>query len=154
MLFFKTTNQGTLETSAGTIDMCWIDEPCPQQLFGELVKIISEQRTDDYDDDPHWWGDVLVLRKLTETKPPKIKDIHAAVTVQNCTPEGCNSLMTQEDIDKLSDTYLSIDRAARLEGSWDLGAPMDGQIFEQFGEQHISDAPMSPRLGTMSFPLE
>ena len=37
MMFFKTANQGTLGAASGTIDICWVDEPCPQSLFGELV---------------------------------------------------------------------------------------------------------------------
>ena len=153
MLFFKTANQGTLGASAGTIDMCWIDEPCPQTLFGELVaRLFRNQGRMIMTMTPIGGGDLSWLRRLTETNPPKVLDIHAPVTVQNCTPEQCPPLMSQESIDRLSETYLSIDRAARLEGSWDLGAPMDGQIFEQFGEQHISDAPC-PKTGEFVFSI-
>ena len=153
MLFFKTANQGTLGAASGTIDICWVDEPCPQQLFGELVaRLFRNQGRMIITMTPIGGGDLTWLRKLTETKPPKIKDIHAAVTVQNCTPLDCSPMMSQESIDRLADTYLSIDRAARLEGSWDLGAPMDGVIFENFGEQHISDAPC-PKDGDFVFSI-
>ena len=97
-------------------------------------------------------GDLSWLRRLTETNPPKVLDIHAPLTVKNTTPLNCRPLLSQGDIDRLGEQYLSIDRAARLEGSWDLGAPMDGQIFEQFGEQHISDTPC-PKAGDYTFSI-
>ena len=64
-------------------------------------------------------GDLTWLKKLTETKPPRVKDIHAPLTVENTTPIDLDgtpleSLLLQTDIDRIADTYLSIDRAARL----------------------------------------
>lgn len=97
-------------------------------------------------------GDLTWLRRLTESKPPKVLDIHAPLSVANTTPLNCAPLLQEADIERLSDQYLSIDRAARLEGSWELGVPMDGQIFEQFGEQHISDAPC-PQAGDYVFSI-
>jgi len=31
-------------------------------------------------------GDLTWLKKLTETKPPRVKDIHAPLSVENTTP--------------------------------------------------------------------
>jgi phage terminase large subunit-like protein len=147
MLYFKTANQGTLGASAGTIDYCWIDEPCPQSLFGELAaRLLRKRGRMLMTMTPIGGGDLTWLKRLTETKPPRIRDIHAALTVENTTPMDLDGtllepLLQQADIDRIADTYLSIDRAARLEGSWDVGVPLDGRIFEHFGENHISDAP-------------
>ena len=153
MLFFKTANQGPLGASAGTIDICWIDEPCPQQLFGELVaRLFRNRGRMIMTMPPIGGGDLTWLRRLTESKPPKVLDIHAPLSVANTTPLNCAPLRQEADIERLSDQYLSIDRAARLEGSWELGVPMDGQIFEQFGEQHISDAPC-PQAGDYVFSI-
>ncbi len=153
MLFFKTAQQGTLGAASGTIDFCWVDEPCPQKLFGELVaRLFRNKGRMVMTMTPIGGGDLSWLRKLTESKPPRVRDIHAPLTVANTTPLNCRALLTQGDIDRLSDQYLSIDRAARLEGSWDLGVPMDGQIFEQFGEQHISDNPC-PKTGDYVFSI-
>lgn len=153
MLFFKTANQGTLGASAGTIDICWVDEPCPQQLFGELVaRLFRNKGRMIMTMTPIGGGDLSWLRRLTESKPPKVLDIHAPLTVANTTPLDCLPLLTESDIERLGEQYLSIDRAARLEGSWDLGAPMEGQIFEQFGEQHISDSPC-PKTGDYTFSI-
>lgn len=142
MLFFKTANQGTLGAASGTINFCWCDEPCPQSLFGELAaRLLRNRGRMLMTMTPIGGGDLTWLKRLTETKPPRVRDIHAPLTVENTTPEGCDALLTQEDIDRIGDTYLSIDRAARLEGSWDVGVPLDGRIFEHFGENHISDSP-------------
>jgi len=142
MLFFKTANQGTLGAASGTISFCWVDEPCPQALFGELAaRLLRNRGRMLMTMTPIGGGDLTWLKKLTETNPPKVRDIHAPLSVANTTPLGCSPLLSQEDVDRVADTYLSIDKGARFEASWDIGVPMDGRIFEHFGEQHISDAP-------------
>ena len=147
MLYFKTANQGTLGASAGTIDYCWIDEPCPQALFGELAaRLLRKRGRMLMTMTPIGGGDLTWLKRLTETKPPRVRDIHAPLTVENTTPMDLDGtllepLLLQADIDRIADTYLSIDKSARLLGSWDVGVPMDGRIFEHFGENHISDSP-------------
>jgi len=142
MLFFKTANQGTLGAASGTIHFAWLDEPCPQALFGEIAaRLLRNRGRMLMTMTPIGGGDLTWLKNLTETKPPKVRDIHAPLSVENTTPLGCAPLLSQADVDRVADTYLSIDRAARLEASWDIGVPLDGRIFEHFGEQHISDSP-------------
>jgi len=142
MLFFKTANQGTLGAASGTIHFAWLDEPCPQALFGEIAaRLLRNRGRMLMTMTPIGGGDLTWLKNLTETKPPKVRDIHAPLSVENTTPLGCSPLLSQADVDRVADTYLSIDRAARLEASWDIGVPLDGRIFEHFGEQHISDSP-------------
>ena len=147
MLFFKTANQGTLGAASGTINFCWVDEPCPQALFGELAaRLLRSRGRMLMTMTPIGGGDLTWLKKLTEMNPPRVQDIHAPLSVENTTPVDTDgtpldALLLQEDVDRIADTYLSIDRGARLEGSWDVGVPMDGRIFEFFGEDHISDTP-------------
>ena len=160
MMFFKTANQGTLGAASGTIDICWIDEPCPQTLFGELVaRLLRKNGRMIMTMTPVGGGDLTWLKNMTESKPPKIRDIHAALTVENTTPidfDGTElgALLTQADIDRVADTYLSIDRGARLMGSWDVGVPMDGRIFEHFGDNCISDAPCPQGEYTFSIGID
>ena len=147
MLFFKTANQGTLGAASGTISWAWCDEPIPQTLFGEVAaRLLRKRGRMLLTMTPIGGGDLTWLKNLTETKPPKVKDIHAALSVENTTPIDLDGtklepLLTETDVNRVADTYLSIDRGARLEGSWDVGVPLDGRIFEHFNENCISDSP-------------
>ena len=64
-------------------------------------------------------GDLTWLKKLTEMNPPRVQDIHAPLSVENTTPINLDGsplepLLLQEDVDRIADTYLSIDKSARL----------------------------------------
>ena len=67
MLFFKTANQGTLGAASGTIDLCWVDEPCPQALFGELAaRLLRNRGRMLMTMTPIGGGDLTWLKKLTD----------------------------------------------------------------------------------------
>jgi len=60
----------------------------------------------------------------------------APLNLANVTPLGGRPLLTQDEIDRVASTYLPIDRAARLEGSWEVGIT-EGRVFDHFKEEHI-----------------
>jgi phage terminase large subunit-like protein len=137
----KTTNQGSLGVASGTIDFCWIDEPPPAVLFGELAARLLRKRGRMVITMTPIGQDCTYLRQMCEAK--KIHDIQASLSLENVTPLGCRPLLNQSDIDRIADTYLPLDRQARLEGSWEAGRP-DGLVFEAFSEDMITDAPCPP----------
>jgi phage terminase large subunit-like protein len=136
IVYFKTTGQGTLGVASGTVDFVWVDEPPPPDIWGELKARTTRTR-----------GEMLLtltpigapVDYLKEMVKDGIISEHVGVmSVENCTPEGCKSMMTQEEIDALARSYLSIDREARMSGDWDGGVP-EGRIFDAFTEEMISD---------------
>ena len=77
------------------------------------------------------------LKQMVEDKI--ISEHVGVMSVENCWPEGFKTpLLSQADIDALSRSYLSLDREARLNGSWDAGIP-EGRIFDAFTDEMISD---------------
>lgn len=136
IVYFKTTGQGTQGIMSGTVDMVWIDEPPPPELWGELKARITRTR-----------GQMLLtltpigvpidyLREMVEKK--LISEHVGVMSVENCTPLGLKTpMLNQDDIDNLARGYLAIDRAARMNGDWDGGVP-EGRIFDDFSDDHIS----------------
>ena len=138
---FKTTNQGTLGLSAGTIDFVWIDEPAPPHLFGEIKSRITRTR-----------GSILLTMTpigapvdyLKQLVKDKIISEHVGVmNVENTTPINCRPLMTEAEVEQLRLSFLPLDRDARMNGSWEAGIP-EGRIFDHFTEDLISDLKPNP----------
>ncbi len=132
----KTTNQGTLGLASGTVDYVWVDEPPPPDVLNELLGRLVRTRGR--------MGITMTpigipcdhIKQLVESRI--ISDHPAPLNLENVTPAGCEALMTQQEIDDVAAAYLPIDRAARMEGSWEAGIP-EGRIFEHFKEELISD---------------
>ena len=74
----------------------------------------------------------------------------AHLTVDAPTPIGLPKgfLLSQEQIDKITEAYLPYDREARINGSFDV-API-GVVFENFEQEMISSQPV-PRGGDYRF---
>lgn len=133
----KTTNQGTLGLASGTVDYVWCDEPPPPDILGELLGRIV--RTN---------GKMGITMTPIGIPCDHIKDLvekgtitdhPAPLNLENVTPVGTGvPLLSQASIDQVAQSYLPIDREARMNGSWEAGVP-DGRIFEQFKEELISD---------------
>jgi phage terminase large subunit-like protein len=140
---FKTTNQGTLGVASGTVDFIWIDEPPPPALFGELRARITRRPN----------GRMLFTMTPIGAPVDYLKEMvkngiiseHVGVmNVENTTPKGVKRpMMSEEEIEELSRSYLGIDRAARMAGDWDVGIP-EGRIFEKFTDDLISDLTPDP----------
>lgn len=138
---FKTTNQGTLGLSAGTVDYIWVDEPPPPHIIGELKSRITRTR-----------GSMLLTMTpigapvdyLKQMVADGIVSEHVGImSVENTTPKGCRAMMSADEIEKLRLSFLPIDRDARMNGDWEGGIP-EGRIFDHFTEDLISDLTPDP----------
>ena len=138
---FKTTNQGTLGLSAGTVDYIWVDEPPPPHIIGELKSRITRTR-----------GSMLLTMTpigapvdyLKQMVADGIVSEHVGImSVENTTPKGCRPMMSADEIEKLRLSFLPIDRDARMNGDWEGGIP-EGRIFDHFTEDLISDLTPDP----------
>jgi len=134
----KTTNQGSLGLASATVHGVFIDEPPPPFIWGELqARVLRNGGVIGLSITPVG-APVGWLRKLVEEG--MISDHQAALTVENTTPINGRPLVTQEQIDHISQAYLPIDRAQRLEGAWE--GSTEGRVFEAFTEEMIVDAPL------------
>ena len=140
---FKTTQQtgggkGTVALASGSVDFILVDEPPPAAVWSELVARTLRKRGS------------AVACTFTPVGVPvgylkdmvdkgMVTDIHAPLTVENVQPVGCSrSLLSAEEIDSISQSYLNFDRNCRMEGSWEGFTP-DGIVFEHFRDELISD---------------
>ena len=138
---FKTTNQGTLGLSAGTVDFVWIDEPPPPHIFGEVKSRITRTRGTMLMTMTPIGAPVDYLREMV--KSGLISEHVGVMSVENTTPLNCRPLMLESEIEALRLSFLPLDRDARMNGDWDGGIP-EGRIFDHFTEDLISDLTPNP----------
>ena len=134
IVYFKTTGQGTLGVASGSVDFVWIDEPPPPEIWGELKARTTRTKGQMLLTLTPIGAPVDYLRDMV--KEGIISEHVGVMSVENCTPEGCRPLMSQDEIDSLTRSYLSIDREARINGDWDGGVP-EGRIFDAFEDDMI-----------------
>jgi hypothetical protein len=145
IIYIKTANQG-LGLASFTASFVHVDEPVPQEVWNEIAArtlrggaggktgTIAVTMTP-------VGQDVRYLQKLVEEGV--VSCTKAPLTVEMTTPKFCQPIITQEQIDRISQTYLPIDRAARLNGDWVVGIP-EGRVFDCFDETMISSLPPPP----------
>lgn len=138
---FKTTNQGTLGLSAGTVDFIWCDEPPPAHVIGELKSRITRKRGSMLMTLTPIGAPLEYLKKMVEDG--LVSEHVGVMNVENCTPRNCRPLMTADEIEKLRMSFLPLDRDARMSGAWIGGIP-EGRIFDHFSDDHISDLVPDP----------
>ena len=142
MIQIKTANQG-LGLASATVSYVAIDEPVSQEVWGELAARVlrggagGSTGTIGITMTPVG-QDVSYLKNLVDEG--RVSCHRAPLTVEKTTPKFCNPIISQEQIDRISQTYLPIDRAARLNGDWVVGIP-EGRVFDQFSEDMISQHP-------------
>jgi len=90
--------------------------------------------------------DVAYLKDMVDKG--RISCHKAPLTVPATTPIGCKPLLTQQQIDRMAENWLPIDREARLTGSMDVSP--HGIIFDAFSPDMISSAPV-PAGGDYKF---
>jgi hypothetical protein len=149
----KTANQG-LGLASATANLVCIDEPVDQSTFNELVARTSrggaggKRGTVAISLTPVGGVDVSYIKEMIERG--LISSHRAPLTVDATTPIGLPKgyLLSQEQIDKITEAYLPYDREARINGSFDV-API-GVVFENFSEDMISSQSV-PRGGDYRF---
>lgn len=138
----KTANQG-LGLASATANLICIDEPVPMDVFNEcLSRTIrggknGNRGTVAISMTPVGGVDVSYIEEMVAES--KISVTHARLTVKDTTPVGLAPLMSKEQIKGITDSFLPIDREARINGSFDV-APQ-GIIFTHFSQDMISSMP-------------
>jgi hypothetical protein len=150
----KTAQQG-IGLESASIGFVAIDEPIPESVWGSLASRVlrggSGGKTGTIAITMTPVGeDVSYLRHMVEDG--RISCHRAPLTVPDTTPIDCDPLLTQQQIDNISATYLPIDREARLNGSWDVGIDPKQLIFDNFDPSMISGAPV-PAGGDYKFAI-
>lgn len=153
VISIKTANQG-LGLASATVSYVAIDEPVDRYVWGELAARVlrggagGTTGTIGITMTPVG-QDVSYLRELVEAG--RISCTMAPLTVEQTTPQGCQPIITQDQIDRITATYLPIDREARINGSWDVGV-IEGRVFDCFEESMITTLPC-PAGGNYEFCL-
>ena len=142
IIYIKTANQG-LGLASFTASVVHLDEPVTQEVWNEVAARTlrggAGGKTGTICITMTPVGcDVRYMQKLVEEGV--ISCTKAPLTVESTTPKYCKPIITQEQIDRISQTYLPIDRAARLNGDWVVGIP-EGRVFDCFEETMISSLP-------------
>jgi hypothetical protein len=129
----KTANQG-LGLASATANIICIDEPVDALVFNELLARTLRGGTGGKSGTlaismtPVGNVDVQYLRDMIEAD--RISVHRAALTVKDTTPMGCKPLLSQEQIDTITQNFLPIDREQRITGSLDVTP--QGVIFDCF----------------------
>jgi len=142
----KTANQG-LGLASATANLICIDEPVDALVFNELLARTLRGGTGGKSGTlaismtPVGNVDVQYLRDMIEAD--RISVHRAALTVKDTTPMGCKPLLSQEQIDTITENFLPIDREQRITGSLDVTP--QGVIFDCFDPvTMISRQPVPP----------
>lgn len=139
----KTTQQtggsskGTIALASGTIDFCLVDEPCGPLVWSELVGRVLRKRGQIAITMTPVGVDCSHIKKLCDDGI--MKDIRAPLNLANVTPKGCEPLLSEQDLEQISKSYMEFDREIRMSGAWEGYAP-HGVIFKDFRPEHISNA--------------
>ena len=153
LIRIKTAGQG-LGLASATANLVCIDEPVDQSTFNELVARTSrggaggKRGTVAISLTPVGGVDVTYIKEMIERG--LISAHRAPLTVEATTPIGLPKgfLLSQEQIDEITQAFLPYDREARINGSFEV-API-GVVFENFTEDMISSQPV-PRGGDYRF---
>ena len=149
----KTANQG-LGLASATANLICIDEPVEMDVFNECLArtirggssgkrgIVAITMT------PVGGVDVSYLEDMIESK--KISVTVGRLCVEDTTPMNLEPLLSAEQIQSVVDSFLPIDREARVNGSFHV-APL-GIIFTHFNDDMISSLP-APKGGEYRFSI-
>lgn len=149
----KTSNQG-LGLSGGSCALVVADEPIPEHTFNELLArtarggknggrgIMAMTLT------PVGEHDLTYLKDMVERN--EISTTRASLTIRDTTPRGLRPLLTQEQIDGITSSYLPVDREQRITG--ELSVSPIGVVFDNFDSNMIISTPV-PANGDYSFAI-
>lgn len=145
ILKFRSVQQGALSMAGSTLDHLQIDEPPPEGIFNELMpRVFRRNGTVSLTLTPvglplDW------LKKLVSDG--RVHDIAAPLTIEATTPIGGRPLLSQDQIDELSNTILESERAQRLYGEWET-VFVQGRVFPMFDAKIMvrDEAPVGEAL--------
>lgn len=146
-LRFLTAGQGTVALASGTVDFVWIDEPPPEQIWGELLSRVRNRERPGvpaiYLTLTPYGAPVEWLREKVEAG--EISETHATLTPETCTPIGGVPFMSHEQITRYANSLLRFERDQRVEAAWE--GRIDESILDSFTESCLSDRPPVPASG-------
>ena len=140
----KTANQG-LALSGSSCQLVVIDEPVSEYVYNELLARTARGGRNGSRGylaltlTPVGDVDLTYLKDLVDQG--KISATFGSLTIEDTTPIGwapgqeLKPLMSQEQIDSLTNSYLALDREQRIHGSLDV-API-GVVFDLFKDDMI-----------------
>ena len=143
----KTANQG-LALSGSSCQLVVIDEPVSEYVYNELLARTARGGRNGSRGylaltlTPVGDVDLTYLKQLVEDG--KISATFGSLTIEDTTPIGwipgqeLQPLLSQKQIDDLTDSYLALDRDQRIHGSLDV-API-GVVFDLFREDMILES--------------
>ena len=149
----KTANQG-LGLASATASLIVIDEPVPMDVFNEcLARTLrggknGGQGTLAISMTPVGNVDVGYIEEMVEQN--KISVTRARLTITDTTPIGLKPLLTEHQIKSITDSFLPIDREARINGSFSV-VP-EGIVFTHFTDEMITRYP-PPEGGEYEFSI-
>jgi len=149
----KTANQG-LGLASATANLICIDEPVPMDVFNEcLARTIrgganGTRGTLAITMTPVGGVDVSYLEEMMNEN--KISVTVGRLCVEDTTPLNLKPLLSAEQIQSVVDSFLPVDREARINGSFHV-APL-GVVFTHFNDDMISAQP-APRGGDYRFAI-
>ena len=138
----KTANQG-LGLASATANLIVIDEPVPMDVFNEcLARTLRGGKSGGRGTlaismTPVGNVDVGYVEQMVADN--KISVTRARLTVEDTTPIGLQPLLTEKQIQSITDSFLPIDREARINGSFHV-VP-EGIVFTHFKDSMISARP-------------
>lgn len=148
-IYIRTSGMG-LALESATLNMIVIDEPVTEYTYNSCISRTirggkgygpnGKRGTLVYSCTPVGL-DVTYLKKLIEDK--QISAHYGRLSVEDTTPIGCRALLSQADIDSITNNFLPIDREARINGSLEGVAP-DNIVYACFEPDMISSRPVSP----------
>lgn len=155
----KTANQG-LGLASATANIICIDEPVDAQVFNELLARTlrggrgGKSGTLCISMTPVGNVDVSYLRDMITSD--KVSVTRGALTVEDTTPLDNNgqpmkALLSQEQLDRITEAFLPIDREARITGSLDVTP--HGVIFDTFDPVNMVSSQPVPTGGDYRFAI-
>jgi hypothetical protein len=148
----KTANQG-LGLASASCNLICIDEPVDALVFNELLARTlrggrgGKSGTLAISMTPVGNVDVAYLRDMITSD--KISVTRGSLTIEDTTPIGCKPLLTQEQLDRITEAFLPIDREARITGSLDVTP--QGVIFDTFDPVDMVSSQPVPSGGDYRF---
>jgi len=134
----RTVAQGTLALAGSTIDVCLIDEPCPESVYNEIIPRVFARNGVVMITLTPVGADLKWLKALVEAGI--VTDLHFPLTPENTRPIGAREpRKTQAQIDELANQLLPQERAQRLDGEWE-GEWAEDRVFRAFDPaRHVKD---------------
>lgn len=143
-IYIRTSGMG-LALASATLSAVFIDEPVEMDTYNEcLARTIRSGKGYGengkrgivvYSCTPVGGVDVSYISEMISAGT--LSPHYARLSVEDTTPIGCRPLLQEADIKRLTDSFLPIDREARISGSLEGVAP-ENIIFKCFNDNMIS----------------